>query len=108
LELQKNNTQLSHLLKGWTPTVHTKTRPHPTSSKAGVTSFGAIVGCNNFKFILQPKSNEDVTHQRAFAQITICKFWNYIKTHTFPTYKKVGPQLGTPTPDPIPLLVNKL
>jgi len=55
-------------------------------------NFGTtIVGCNNFKIKLQQKSNQYVTHQTTSAQITIRKFWNYIKKHTCPTYKKVGP-----------------
>jgi len=67
--------------------MHTKTRPHPTSSKPGLTSFGERLAYNNLKFSLQPRSNQDVTHQRAFAQIIIRKFWNYKKTtHNYPTY----------------------
>ena len=37
--------------------MHTKTRPHPNSSKPGVSSFGETLAYNNFKFIFQPKSN---------------------------------------------------
>jgi len=37
--------------------MHTKTRPHPTSSKPGVGSFVEKLAWNNFKFILQPKTN---------------------------------------------------
>jgi len=37
--------------------MNTKTRPHPTSSKPGVSSFVEKLACKNFKFILQPESN---------------------------------------------------
>ena len=66
--------------------MHTNTKPHPTSSKPSVSSFGENLACNIFKFILQPKSNKVVTHERAFAQIKIDKFWNCIRTHNSPPY----------------------
>jgi len=73
LDLQ-NNTKLYQLQNGWTPTMHTKTRPHLTSSKAGVTSFGERLPYNNLKLTLQPRTNQDVTHQRGFAQTIFRKF----------------------------------